>query len=211
MKGDPMPQKRIAGCVLLLGCGAILPAIAQTPGSRPSEAPAKVAVVQYQPAVAATNEFQRDFAEVQKKFEPKRAQLKNLGDEIDQLTKRLESDGPKLSEAEQASRARTIDNKKKQAQRLADDDQNEYEQAVQEVFNRVAAKVGDVLTKYAGDHGYTLVVDRSERQDSTPAVLWADPSIDITQPIVEAYNAKSGVPAQGGAGAPPAPKPTPPR
>lgn len=206
-----MPLRRIVGSALLVVGGSILPVVAQTPAARPAEAPAKIAVIQFQPAVTATNEFQRDFAELQKKFEPKRTELKNLGDEIDRLTKQLQTDGAKLSEAEQATRARTIDSKKKQAQRLADDDQSEYEQAMQELFNRVGAKVGEELTKYASEHGYTLVVDRSERQDQTPVVLWASPSIDITQPVVDAYNTKSGVPAPAAAGPPPAPKPSTPK
>jgi outer membrane protein len=207
-----MSLRHRVGRALLVFGGSILPVVAQAPAAKPADAPAKIAVVQFQPAVTATNEFQRDFAELQKKFEPKRTELKNLGDEIDRLTKQLQTDGAKLSEAEQATRARSIDNKKKQAQRLADDDQSEYEQAVQELFNRVGAKVGETLTKYASEHGYTLVVDRSERQDQTPVVLWASPSIDITQPVVDAYNAKSGVPAPPSAAAPsPAPKPAPPR
>jgi outer membrane protein len=215
MEGDSMPLKRMAGSALLFVCGTILPVFAQTQAPKPApkavDSPAKIAVVQFQPAVTATNEFQRDFGELQKKFEPKRTELKNLGDEIDRLTNELQTGAAKLSEAEQGTRARTIESKKKQAQRLAEDDQNEYEQAVQEAFNRVGAKVGDELTRYATEHGYTLVVDRSERQDQTPVVLWANPSIDITQPVVEAYNAKSGVPAPAAPAAPAAPKPASPR
>lgn len=207
-----MPLSRMIRRGLLVLCGGILPAFAQVPASKPADAPLKIAVVQFQPAVTATNEFQRDFAELQKKFDPKRTELKNLGDEIDRLTKQLETDSAKLSESEQTSRARTIDNKKKQAQRMAEDDQSEYEQAVQEIFNRVGAKLGDTLTRYASEHGYTLVVDRSEQQDQTPVVLWASASIDITQPIIDAYNTKSGVPAQPASmEQPPAPKPSSPR
>jgi outer membrane protein len=211
-----MPLKRIAGRSLLLLCGSILPTLAQTqapaPASKPANAPLKVGVVQFQPAVTATNEFQRDLAAVQKKFEPRQTELKNLSDEIDRLTKELQAGAASLSEAEQESRARTIDTKKKQAQRLAEDGQNDYGQAMQEIFDRIEAKFGDVLTSYATEHGFTLVVDRSEQQDQTPIVLWADPSIDITQQVVDAYNVKSGIPAQGAsAPGPPAPKAAPPR
>jgi outer membrane protein len=211
MEGDGMQLRQTMGAAVLAVCGLSGSVFAQAPAAKPADAPAKIAVVQFQPAVTATNEFQRDFGELQKKFEPKRTELKNLSDEIDRLTKELQTGGAKLSEAEQATRARTIDAKKKQVQRLAEDDQNEYEQAVQEAFNRVAAKVGDELTKYATAHGYTLVVDRSERQDQTPVVLWASASIDITQPVVDAYNAKSGVPAPSAAAPPAAPKPAAPR
>ena len=197
-----MPLRRTIASISSLFFAAGMPLLAQAPAAKPADAPAKVAVVQFQPAVTATNEFQRDFAAVQKKFEPKRTELKNLSDEIDRLTKQLQSEGSKLSEAEQATRARAIESKKKQAQRLADDDQNEYGQAVQEAFNRVGAKVGETLSKYASDHGYTLILDRSEQQDQTPAVLWASPAVDITQQVIDAYNTKSGVPAPPAAAAP---------
>jgi outer membrane protein len=206
-----MPLRHTIASIFSLFCAAGIPLLGQATAAHPADAATKVAVVQFQPAVTATNEFQRDYAEVQKKFEPKRTELKNLSDEIDRLAKQLQSEGSKLSEAEQATRARTIDSKKKQAQRLADDDQNEYEQAVQEVFNRIGAKVGDTLTKYGSDHGYTLILDRSEQQDQTPAVLWASPSVDITQAVIDAYNTKSGVAPPPAAAAPPptpAPKPT---
>jgi outer membrane protein len=40
--------------------------------------PAKIAVIEFQPAVAQTNEGQRDFAEIRKKYEPKQAQIKQM-------------------------------------------------------------------------------------------------------------------------------------
>ena len=58
-----------------------------------SAGPAKVAVIAFQAAVSQTNEFQRDFADLQKKYDPKRQQLKTLSDEIDTLTKQLQDQG----------------------------------------------------------------------------------------------------------------------
>jgi outer membrane protein len=57
--------------------------------------------------------------------------------------------------------------------------------------------------------GYTVVLDVSQQQNP---VLWAADSTNITKPILDAYNVKSGVPApppsaQGAA--PAAPKPAP--
>jgi len=63
-------------------------------------------------AVAQTNEGQRNFADLQKKYDPKRQQLKVLSDEVDNLTKQLQAQGDKLSPAEQQSRAKAIDDKK---------------------------------------------------------------------------------------------------
>ena len=137
----------------------------------------------------------RNFADLQKKYEPKRAQLKTMADEIDGLEKQLQAQGDKLSDAERASRAKTIDDKKKQAQRFAEDAQNDLTQEMQEVYNGVASKVYDVLATYAQQQGFTLVVDGSTNQQQAPVVLYASPSTDITKAIIDAYNVKSGVPA----------------
>ena len=164
-------------------------------------------------AVGQTNEFQRNFADLQKKYDPKRQQLKTLSDEIDNLTKQLQTQGDKLSDAERASRAKTIDDKKKQLQRDGEDAQNDFQNEMQEMYNGLASKVYDVLSSYAQQQGYTLVLDVAQQQ--TP-VLYANDSTNITKPIIDAYNVKSGVPAppaqparRTAAPGPPAPKPGP--
>jgi len=203
-----MHMKCAVASACLLVFGTISCAPGQAPAPRPADRQLKIVVIEFQPAVTSTNEFQRDLAELQKKFEPKRTELKTLSDEIDRLTKQLQSDGEKPSEAQQASRARTIENKKKQAQRLAEDAQNEYNEALQNLFGRIAGKVEELLTAYAKDHGYTLVMDRAEQDGQTPVVLYASDSTDITRQIVDAYNAKSGVAAQS-EGLPSAPRASP--
>ena len=197
--------------LLTLASGLVLSASAQTPAASAPAGPVKIAVIAFQAAVGQTNEFQRDFADLQKKYEPKRQQLKTLGDEIDKLSKQLQAQGNALSDAESASRAKTIEDKKKQAQRIADDAQSDYQHEMQELFGGVATKVGEVLTSYARQQGYTLVVDVTQQQDQAPAALYWNPSADITKAIIDAYNLKSGVPAPppepAAAGPKPASKP----
>lgn len=188
-------MKRISALVAVLVSGVVLSAAAQTPAASATGAAPKVAVIQFQAAVTSTNEFQRDFGDLQKKFEPQRTQLKSLSDEIDTLTKQLQAQGDKLSDAERATKAKTLDDKKKQAQRVAEDAQNDYQQAMQETFGKVASKVDELLNSYAKEQGYTLVIDATEQQQQAPMVMYWTPSSDITKAIVEAYNTKSGVPA----------------
>lgn len=192
-------MKRTFAVVAVLASGLALSASAQTAaGSAAAAAPAtppKVAVIEFQAAVTSTNEFQRDFGDLQKKFEPQRTQLKALGDEVDTLTKQLQAQADKLSDAERASKAKTIDDKKKQAQRIADDAQNDYQTAMQDTFGKVAGKVDELLNTYAKEQGFTLVIDATEQQQTPPTVLYHTDGSDITKAIVDAYNVKSGVPA----------------
>jgi outer membrane protein len=171
--------------------------------------PAKVGVIEFQAAVAQTNEFQRDFADLQKKYEPKREQLKTLNDQIDTLTKQLQAQGSTLSDADRQSRALAIDEKKKQLDRDTQDAQSDFQSDMQELVNRIASKVGATMQDYARLHGYTLVLDASEQQQQAPTVLYAMDSIDITKAVIDAYNDKSGVPAPPQQSATPdAPKPS---
>jgi outer membrane protein len=194
--------------MLLLGAlaaGMVPGLYAQTAAAPPG--PTRIAVVSFQDVVTQTNEFQRNFADLQKKYDPKRQQLKTMGDEIDTLTKQLDAQGATLSDAERATRARTIDEKKKQAQRLADDAQKDFQEEMQQLFNSTATKVGDVLIDYAKQQGYTVVLDGGEQQQQGPFVLYSVSSADISKAIVDAYNVKSGVPAPVALPAAPAPHP----
>ncbi len=192
-------MNRLSRLAFIIVSGVGLSAFAQTPSATtpstpvPATAgPSRVAVISFEAAVGQTNEFQRKFADLQKKFDPKKQELKALSDQIETLTKQIETQGDKLSDAERATRAKSIDDKKKQLQRSGEDAQNDFQQELQQMFSGVASKVNDVLVSYSKERGYTLVLDRSEQQ---PVVLYAQSSSDITKEITEAYNAKSGVSA----------------
>jgi outer membrane protein len=173
----------------------------------PAEVPAnpRIAIIAFQQAVAATNEGQRNFAQLRVKFEPKQAALKAQSDEIDSLKKQLQDAGTTLSEPERDSRLRTIDEKTKSLQRSAEDAQNEASTAMNDMYQQLAQKVYAVLDAYSNQNKFTMVLDTSAQQ--TP-VLWANQAADITKNVVDAYNAKSGVPPQPAAGAPAAPRPS---
>lgn len=156
-----------------------------------SVGPAKIAVVAFQVAVTSTNEFQRAFSELQKKYQPKRDALKTLGDDIDALTKQLQATDSKLTDQEKAAKARQLDEKKKQFDREQQDDQTDFQQEMQELFQETGSKVYDSLSGYAQQHGYTLVLDVATQQNP---VMYAIETTDITKEVVAAYNTKSGVP-----------------
>jgi len=182
-------MKRSIALATLLVSGFALGAAAQTPVAPPTT---KIAVIAFQVAVAQTNEGQRNFADLQKKFQPKESQLKAQSDEIESLTKQLQAQGASLSEAARATQARTIDEKKKKLDREAEDLRTEGGQEANQMYNTLASKVYDVLAAYAQQQGYTLVLDVSQQQNP---ILFALPSTDITKPVVAAYNTKSGIPA----------------
>ena len=200
-------MKRSLALILTLASGFALSAAAQTPATPATAGPAKIAVIAFQVAVAQTNEGQRNFADLQKKYDPRRQQLKTLSDEVDNLTKQLQAQASTLTPVEQQSKATVIDNKKKQLDRDSQDASNDFQQEMQDVYNTLASKVYDVMQAYSELHGYTLVLDVSQQQSP---VLYASTATNITKEIIDAYNQKSGIPAPpAGSGGVDAPKPAP--
>ena len=195
----------------MLASGMALSATAHTqaaPAAAPAAVPAKIAVVAFQLAVAQTNEGQRDFADIQKKYAPKEAALKTLSDEVDSLTKQLQAQGSTLSPADQANKAKVIDEKKKQLDRDSEDARNDFQQDIQDMYNALASKVYDVMQSYAEQQGFTLILDISQQQSP---VLFSANGTNITKQVIDAYNLKSGVPAPPAQPAAAAPKPAAPR
>jgi outer membrane protein len=191
---------------LALNASAQAPAASKAPVAPVTSEPARVAVIAFQLAVAQTNEGQRDFGDLEKKFDPRRQKLKAESDEIDTLTKQLQAQASTLSEQEQQNRARAIDDKKKQFDRDQQDAQGDFQQAMQDMYNGLSQKVYDVMEAYARLKGFTLVLDISQQQSP---VLYASDGSNITKDVIEAYNTKSGIPAPPApaAGVPEAPAP----
>lgn len=187
MKYTLLAVTALASC-LAMNAPAQAPAAAAAPAG-----PAKIAVIGFQEAVAGTNDFQRRFADLQKKYEPKRQELKTLNDQITSLQKELQAQSATLSDADRTTKAKSLDDKQKQLKRAADDAQNDYQQDMQQTFGAVASKVAESLDAYAREHGYSVVLDGGNQQ--LPVVMYANPSVDITKAVVEAYNVKSGIPA----------------
>jgi outer membrane protein len=155
--------------------------------------PTKVAIINIQAAIANTNEGQRDLDALQKKFEPKQIELKSLNDEVDALKKQLAAQSDKLNEEEKNKRVQTIEAKQKTLQRNLEDAQNDYQGQSNEIAQRIGTKLMQSLDNYAKQNGFAVVLDVSSQSSS---VLWAATSVDITKPVIEAYNVVSGVPAQ---------------
>lgn len=158
----------------------------------PQAIPAKIALIAFEQAVFATNEGQVAVQTLQKKYEPKKAQIDALAAEVDSLKKQLQSAPATLTDEERAARLKNIDVKEKQLNRDAEDASTAYQADLQEVYAKIAQKVSVTAKKYAQDNGYTLMLDVSGQQSN---VLWALQTTDVTEATIAAYNAASGIAA----------------
>ena len=174
---------------------AATPAVPAAAAPPPQAIPAKIALIAFEQGVFATNEGQKAVADIQKKYEPRKSQIDGLSTEVDTLKKQLQSAPATLSDEERATRLKTIDTKEKQLTRDAEDAQNAYNADLQDAYGKIAQKFSAAVKNYVSQNGFTILLDVSNQQTSN--VMWINPNtnIDVTQAVVSAYNASSGIAA----------------
>jgi len=184
------------------GGGAASPA---SPAPAVTGTGTKVGTISMEQAIFATNEGRRDFEALSKKLEPKQNELKNQNDEIDALKKQLNAQQDKLNDDAKANLVKQIETKQKSLDRQLQDAREDAQNQQNEIAQRIIQKLGPVLIKYAADNGFGVIMDTSQPWPQSPVVWWGE-AVDVTKPVVDLYNAQSGVPAPATSGA--APKPT---
>ncbi len=195
-------RRKFAPYMLALFLAASLTALAQTSPARPAapppaQAPAgppptKIGIINIELAIVGSNEGQRDFAALQKRFEPKQNELVALNKEVEDLKKQLNIQGNTMNDDARANLVKNIEQKQKSLQRTAEDAQTDFQTQQKELANQIGRKILAVLDKYAKTHGFAVILDVSNPQSP---VLWAGVSTDVTKAIVDAYNVESKVPA----------------
>jgi outer membrane protein len=154
----------------------------------------KVGTINIEQAIFLSNQGQRDFAELSKKFEPKQNDLKGKADEIDSLKKQLNAQQDKLNEASREKLVKDIETKQKSFDRSTQDAQEDFQAQQGEIGNKILTVMAPLIVKFASDNGYGMILDTSQQWPRGP-VIWYGPAVDITQPVIEAFNTQSGVPA----------------
>ncbi len=191
---------------------AALPSAPSSAAATANEPPVatgnKVATINITGALAGCNEGQRDFGALDKKFEPRQTELTTLSNELDAMKKQIT---PTMTDAARGTLMKQIEQKQKSFERTRQDAADDYQNQQNEVASRILAKMAPVMVKYAADNGFGLLLDTT-KQWPDGQVIWAGQTVDITRPVVDAYNAQSGVPAPPAAARPAgtAPRTTPP-
>jgi outer membrane protein len=184
--------------IQIVALSLVLSALGSSRATAQSAPATKIGIVNIQDAIVATNEGKKEFDALQAKFAPKKTELDSQNTEVENLKKQYDTQKDKLSPEANATQVKLIESKQKLLQRNYEDAQTEFQQAEQEVVNKIGSKLLTVLEKFSKDNGYAMILDVSNPQ--TP-VLWSDKGIDITKQLVDAYNTAnpSAAPARTGA------------
>ena len=140
----------------------------------------KVGTINIEQAIFSSNEGQRDFQALSKKFEPKQTELKILADELDSLKKQLNTQQDKLNDEAREKLVKQIESKQKSFERSQQDAQEDFQGQQGEIGNRILTKMAPLIVKYAADNGYGMILDTSQQWPRGP-VIWYGPAVDITR------------------------------
>lgn len=189
------------------GAPSPAPASAPVQGSAPANSET-VPAISFQVAVLQTDEGKRLFSDLQKKYEPKRAQLKALNDEVQAMTKQLQADSAKLSDTERSARAGSIDEKKKILDSERAEAQDEFQKEMEALYEPLASRFYQFVVSYAKQQGLPLVFDAE--QNKLAVIYKADSTsvTDITKTVVASFNLNSSgtsAPQTAASPAPPGP------
>jgi outer membrane protein len=191
--------------IAMLAVMMLTPALrAQTAASTPT----KIGVINMQAAITGTAEGKQAAAELQSQFAPRQADLQTMQKQIEDDQSRLRTGQATLSDEEQARLTREYNTLTRKLQRKSQEDQDDFNDAQQDLINKIGRKMVDVLDKYSKDGGYAVVLDSSSQQ--TPIIYEAN-QIDITQDIIRLYDEAYPVKTTSAAPSKPAPRPSAPK
>ena len=159
-----------------------------------AEGTTKMAVIDFQGAIAGTAEGKQAAAQLQSEFAPRQTDLANISKQISDLQTRLTTGQNTLGEDEKARLQTQINQLTQQGQRKQQELQEDENAREQDLVNQIGSKMVQLVDKYAGENGYAIVIDGSS-QSST--VVYAAPSSNITEQIISLYD--STYPVKGGA------------
>jgi len=167
----------------------LIPLVFAAGVSAQTAAQTKVGLVDIQRAVLSTNEGQTALEALGKKYEPRQTGLREMATELQNLQKKFDSEGQKMTEDARSAAVREMDQKALAFRQAAESAQAEYDREKNEILARVIKKMAPVLDKYAKDNGFNMILD-AQFWPAGP-ILWASgTSADVTSALVSAYNSQ---------------------
>jgi outer membrane protein len=144
-----------------------------------ASAQVKVAVVNTQKALSETEELKKASAAVELKYKPRQDEMTKLQADLQSIEQQLNSG--KLNQQAAADLQAQGTRKQRDAQRLSDDLQADFDRDRQEILGKASQKMQAVITKLAEEKGMDIIIDSSQ-------TLFFKPTLDLTADATTAYN-----------------------
>jgi Skp family chaperone for outer membrane proteins len=161
--------------------------------SAPASTGAKIGVVDIQQAILDTAEGKQAFQDLQKKYQPREAEITQRQQDVQQLQQQLQKQLTTLSADEQRRMQHDLQEKQTVLQRLEQDAQSSFQYDRDSLMRELGQKIVTVINQYASTHDFSLVIDGSQ-----VPVYYAAKGVDITPEIVKMYNSSHPVQSASG-------------
>lgn len=144
-----------------------------------SIAPAKVAIVNAQKAVADTQEIKKAQATLEAKYRPRQQAIAQLQNDLQSIQQQLGA--PNLTPDREAQLRQTAADKQKQLQRASEDLQSDVNAERQDILGRAGRQMSEVIRKLAEQRGLDVIVDVTN-------TLYYKPALDLTAEATADYD-----------------------
>lgn len=155
----------------------------------------KLGIVDLQRALNEVEEGKVAKDRLKKDFEAKQKQLDGKQDELRKMKGELDKQAVVMSEDARREKAAEFEKKVAEVQGFYTDLQKQLAEQERKATGGIFEKMAALTREIANDEGFTIVLERTDA-----GVVFAPPSIDITDQLIRRYNQRFPV----GAGAAPA-------
>jgi outer membrane protein len=201
--------KVLAVSTLVFLAATSLRAQSSPPPAAAAGAVPKMAIVDIRAAMLSTAEGKQMAAEIQSQFSAKQAELENMRKSLEDVQTRLTNGRQTLGDEERIRLERQGQRLQQQLQRKQEEYQQDFNDAQQDAIDKLGRKMGDVISRYARENGYLIIMD------AQVCNIYCSNQLDVTQDIIRLYDqanpVKNAAPAAAhpAAGARPATNPPP--
>ena len=164
----------------------------------------KYAYVNVQAVAAASVEGRAAAEKIKVLQEQKSRELQEKNKALQSAQQKLEQGGSVLSDSARAQLQADIDRQQRDLQRFTEDAQQDVQQLAEQVEQDFNRKLTPVIDKVAKQKQVHFVFNASQS-----GLIWAEPGMDLTAEVIQAFDGGGGAAAAPASAPPPAPAPTP--
>jgi Skp family chaperone for outer membrane proteins len=169
--------------VTLLGLiSLLLPASLFAQAAPAAAAGTKVAVIDFQTALAGNVEGKKAQEQLGAEVSKRQADMEKIQKSLEDAQNKLRTQDRALSDTARADLARDIDRMNTELQRKNDDAQRELSDIQQKLLKPIAERLQKVLQAYSMEMGYAVVLDAM-------SVVYFQDGADITMEIIRRFDA----------------------
>lgn len=151
----------------------------------PALAETKIAYVDLQKALNLSKAGVQAKSEIAAQVKKYEEEFKSKQEELQKLKSELEKQAVLLSDSAKAQKERDFQQNVKELQRFQKDVKEELQQRDADATKKILSQLFEILQKLGKDGGYQMIIEKNEG-----AVIYADESVDLTDELIKAFDAK---------------------